>query len=170
MSEEWRQVTGFEGLYEVSSGGRIRSVPRKMVRSNGMPHTIPGKVLKQIVSKRGYYTVALHRTGRQHTKTVHRVFAEAFIPNPYNHPVVRHLNDNPLDNRIENLAWGTQRENTLDAIRNGTHRSWPGEKTNCAHGHPFSEKNTYRDPRGRRRCRTCRRADDRKRKQAQRVL
>lgn len=153
--EEWVPVTGYEGLYEVSSFARVRSLDRVHVTRGGITRRIRGRVLKQTISKRGYFTVALHNHG-QRTATVHRLVAEAFIPNPNKLPVVRHLNDSPLDNRLENLSWGTQRDNTNDAIRNGTHRSWTGEKTECIHGHEFTEENTYVDPSGRRRCRTCR--------------
>lgn len=58
---------------------------------------------------------------------VHRIVAEAFIPNPHNYPIVRHLNDDPADNRVENLEWGTQKDNHADCVRNGRYVSFSDE-------------------------------------------
>lgn len=152
-------MVGWEGLYEVSSLGRVRSLPRKVVRKNGSPFTVRGEVLKGTVSVRGYPVVQLYGAGEPERKNIHRLVAEAFISNPDNLPVVRHLDDNKVNNARGNLAWGTQSDNLQDAVRNGTHRSWMGEKTHCVRDHEFTVENTYVDPRGRRRCRTCRKID-----------
>lgn len=158
--EEWRPVVGYEGHYEVSSRGRVRSQDWDVVRKDGTSFRKKGRVLRPHLSKRGYLAVALHKSGRQQTRTVHRLVAQAFIPNPGDSPVVRHLNDVPTDNRLENLAWGTQSDNIKDAVRNGTHRCPARERTHCPAGHAYSEDNTYVDPRGKRRCRICRKRDD----------
>lgn len=160
-AEEWRPVVGYEGLYEVSSLGRVRSLDRVIMRSNGYPQPLKGVVLTPNLGKRGSYTVMLPTASGQRQVKVHRMVAEAFIPNPSGFPVVRHLNDDPTDNRVENLAWGTQSDNMRDAIRNGTHRTPWVRKSHCKRGHEYTDENTYTDPRGRRRCRTCRSADNR---------
>ncbi len=155
--EEWREVNGYEGLYEVSSEGRVRSLPRRVFRRNGSPFTVRGEILKGVVGVRGYPVVTLYGKGEPLRRTVHSLVADAFLPNPDNLPLVRHLNDVKTDNTVANLARGTQSDNIRDAVRNGTHRSAMREKTKCKWGHEFTEENIYVDPRGRRRCRTCRR-------------
>lgn len=167
--EEWRPVRNYEGLYEVSSFARVRSLDREHVTKSGITRRLKGRILQPMVSKRGYLVVALHNHG-QRTFTIHRLVADAFVPNPSNLPVVRHLNDSPMDNSLENLCWGTQGDNIRDAVRNGTHRSWPGEKTHCKWGHEFTLANTYVDPRGRRRCRTCRKLEHERIKSDKRSL
>ena len=157
--EEWRSVLGYEGLYEVSSLGRVRSLSRVVERRNGRAYTIPGRILKCTVSKRGYRTVTLYRNFTNSSRGVHQLVAGAFIPNPESLPVVRHYNDDKMDNSRENLRWGTQGDNIRDIVRNGNYRSYWGEKTECKRGHDYSDENTYLDPRGRRRCRTCRKSE-----------
>lgn len=102
-SEEWRPVKDFPE-YEVSSLGRLR-------RGDLVRKTPP--------SKNGYCALGLWRDGRAHTRNMHRLVAEAFLPNPTNLPVVMHLNDVRHDNRVSNLRWATQSENLKAAGRKG---------------------------------------------------
>lgn len=110
-------------------------------------------------SPAGYPVVRLNRDGGGATFMVHRLVAEAFIPNPGNLPVVRHLNDVKTDNRVENLAWGNWTDNMNDLIRNDRH--FQVTKTQCSKGHPFSGENlwlyTRKDGGVSRVCKECRR-------------
>ena len=109
--EEWRPVVGYEGLYEVSNKGVVRSLDRTINN-----HLYPGKVLA-IKYLKGY--AAVHLCDYQHRvkhKTIHRIVAEAFIPNPYNLPEVNHKDENPKNNFVENLEWCT----SLYNVRYGT--------------------------------------------------
>lgn len=133
MEEEWRPVVGYEGVYEVSSTGRIRRGDRELFGTDSD----------------GYRNVALCVGGVKTTNAVHRIVAQAFIPNPSGLPLVRHLNDIRNDNRVENLAWGTQSDNMYDAVKNG--RNHEALKTTCKYGHPFD-----RIERRQRVCLTCR--------------
>ena len=110
-NEIWRPVKGFEGLYEVSSLARVRSLDRAVLGINGSTRIIKGKILNQTVNAYGYYSVGLYRDGKGLNRRVHRIFAEAFIPNPENKPCIDHINRDTKDNRIENLRWCTQKEN-----------------------------------------------------------
>jgi hypothetical protein len=103
--ENWRPVVGFEN-YEVSDKGRVRN-------------TGTGRVLRPGPHWQGYVMVTLYRDGQRHTRTVHRLVALAFIPNPENYPVVRHGDDVPDNNCVNNLLWGTQLDNMEDADKNG---------------------------------------------------
>lgn len=85
---------------------------------------------------------------------MHRLVARAFL-GPTDLPLVRHLNDDPSDNRLANLAYGTSSDNALDSVRNGTH-AW-ATKTHCPKGHPYDEANTILKAGGRRNCRECHR-------------
>lgn len=107
----WRPVKGFEERYLVSNLGRVYKVLRTSVknaahRRRGIRETRLGDFyLKPSFTSRGYYRVNLHFRGMQTTKLVHRLVAEAFVPNPSGFPKVTHCNGNRADNRASNLQW-----------------------------------------------------------------
>lgn len=162
--EIWKPVVGYEGSYEVSSLGRVRSLPRTVMRRNGSPQTWPGKILTQS-SNRGYKLATLSVPGEGHrTLKVHQLVARAFHGEPEPGQEVRHSNDVRDDNRAENLLWGTRYENMQDAIRNGAFGS---SAQMCKNNHPRSPENrlAYRGRTGQTlyTCRECRRDQDRRR-------
>ena len=97
IGEIWKPVIGYYGLYEVSNFGRVKSI--------NYNKTGKERLMKQVVNKQGYYQVTLHKNGSMAAKKVHRLVAEAFIPNPNNLPCVNHKNEDKTDNRVENLEW-----------------------------------------------------------------
>ena len=104
MSEQWKPIKGYEGIYEVSDLGRVRSLPRMLTDSKGRRHPVPMKMLK-MHDRKGYDSVTLHDMGRKAIMSVHRLVAMAFIPNPDNLPVVNHRDENPKNNQVSNLEW-----------------------------------------------------------------
>lgn len=145
--EEWRPVPTWEGLYEVSSSGRIRSLPRVRGRRSW-----PGCVLQGAPRHRGHLVVSLRDAPRHDNVYIHRIVAEVFIPNESDDPFVLHYDDNPENNAVSNLRWGTPKGNAEDRSRNGGDRN--SQKTHCPQGHSYNEENT-RVSRGSRFCRTC---------------
>lgn len=103
--EEWAPMVGFPNYY-ISTHGRATHYDEPLT-----PHEY---------NKYGHSEYRMYKNKRQYAKGVHVLMAEAFIENPNNYPIVRHLDDNPRNNYIENLAWGTRKDNTQDSIRNGT--------------------------------------------------
>lgn len=112
--EIWKSIPSYEGLYEASSLGRIRSVPHtvKHPRNNTMDYQRNGKIRKPRYDKNGYAIINLCKDGVIKTHKVHRLVAEAFIPNPDNYEQIDHINCKVYDNRIENLRWCTTQQNT----------------------------------------------------------
>lgn len=155
--EIWKPVVGGEGYYEVSSWGRVRSLDRVVVRSNGRQLTVRGRILKPGTNKYGYPQVVLCVGGVEKTRTVHRLVAEAFIRPCRKGEVVMHADDNPLNNHLSNLSIGTQSENIQQCVDRGRYRNGHSEKTRCPAGHEYAGENLYIYRDGRRECRECNR-------------
>lgn len=122
--EEWKDVRGLEGYYQVSNHGRVRSLDREVVNNrNGGMRFIKGRSMKLTESKgRGdgkqYLVVNLRKKGWSKVHLVHRLVAEHFIPNPQNLPTVNHINGDKHDNHFENLEWCSYLDNNIHALEN----------------------------------------------------
>jgi len=117
MQEEiWKPVIGYEGLYEVSNLGRVRSLPREVSHfEKGQKYIRDGRVLKYGHGhgrRYKYLFVCLCKDQQRSMKRVNRLVAEAFIPNPDNLPMVNHKDENPSNNRVDNLEWCTAKYNS----------------------------------------------------------
>lgn len=104
--EQWKDVVGYEGLYEVSNLGRVRSVDRQ-IKYKDSYRTVKGIYIQQLYEPYGHLFVRLCKEGKKKQMYVHRLVAQAFIPNPDNLPCINHKNEIPDDNRVENLEWCT---------------------------------------------------------------
>ena len=115
MTEEvWRDVKGYEGLYQVSNMGRVKSLGRK----DRFGRVIKERILEPAVTHNGYLRVGLHVDGKRKMLRVHRLVCEAFHENPDNKPEVNHINEAKTDNRACNLEWSTRTENCNHGSRN----------------------------------------------------
>lgn len=149
--EVWLPVPGYEGHYEVSNLGRVRSLDRRVALKNGRYRAQRGRVLMASAGD-PYRKVNLKVGGTQSVRSVHGLVAEAFSGPRPDGQEVRHLNGNPTDNRAANLAYGTHSQNICDAVQMGRHNNIA--KTECPRGHAYSKENT-RIYAGRRFCRQC---------------
>lgn len=137
--ERWLPVVGFEGLYEVSDHGRVRSVDRFVTLTNHPTlkgRTMKGRVLYQKLNRPlagGNYKrkqVALWKNNQEYTKNVARLVADAFLPNPHSFDWVLHLDDDATNNHASNLQWGDQTENVRQVVerqrmpRGAKHHNW----------------------------------------------
>lgn len=113
--EEWRKIQGYEGLYEVSNLGRVRSIDRIAHRVDGIDMFRAGKMLTTRKKDNGYIYIDLWKNNKAKLAYVHRLVATAFIDNPNELPVIDHLNCDRADNRPENLEWVTITENSRRA-------------------------------------------------------
>jgi len=114
--EIWKDVIGYEGIYEVSNLGFVKRVSK----TRGVNLKYRGEYyLNAMDNGKGYLRVKLSNNGYSKRVMLHRIIAEAFIDNPNNKKCVNHINHNRKDNRIENLEWCTHSENTLHAVKHG---------------------------------------------------
>ena len=113
MTEEWRPVVGYDGSYEVSSMGNIRSLDRL----NGRGRWLKGRLIKIGMTRNGYMRCCLCIKGERTHYYVHRLVAQAFVTNPDGKPQVNHINEIKADNRASNLEWVTSRENSVHGTK-----------------------------------------------------
>lgn len=167
MTESWRTVPGYEGLYEASDRGRIRSIDRIVPHPVQGSHRRRGLVLKQVPNN-GYLFVKLSRDGVAPTLGVHTVIALTFL-GARTGPHIRHLDGDSTNNVPSNLAYGTVAENTADRKSHGTLANPYRDRTHCKHNHEYTPENTvlrFRPNTVERVCLACRKAAHDRRKAA----
>lgn len=127
--EEWKTINGFEGCYEVSNKGQIRSLDRWVANTASSSRFLKGQIIKPFIQANGYADVKLAAKGKKTTHYIHRLVATAFHGPGKPNDDAMHLDGNKINNIPQNLAWGTRKENVADGIRRGV---WAhGER----HGH-----------------------------------
>lgn len=153
--ERFSPVIGYEGLYEVSDQGRVRSLTHIINGPYGVSRIRPGRILKPSWTT-GYASVVLCRNGTRQPRKVHALMLEAFVgPRPEGMSAC-HGDDDATNNTLGNLRWDTHDANMADKVRNGRTRNGNAGKPECKRGHSFTPENVYVDTRGSRRCRACR--------------
>lgn len=160
--EIWKDVVGYEGLYQVSSSGQVKRVPRTMKNVNGRFSKVPGGLRKQKIQSNGYLTVNLSKDNKVKFHLTHKLVAEAFLgPRPEGADIC-HNDGDKKNNCVSNLRFDSHSENCNDRARHGVCHS--ASKSKCPRGHDLDLKgNNGSDPRslakGWRKCKACSRAD-----------
>jgi len=114
--EFWKDVKGYEGLYQVSNYGRIRGLDRMVGYRKGKKRCWKGSIKTPTARKNGYLKINLYKNNMSVTREVQRIVAEAFIDNPMNKEQVNHIDGDKKNNHVENLEWVTQSENVLHSV------------------------------------------------------
>jgi hypothetical protein len=121
--EQWTDLIGYLGYFKISDLGRVLSLDREIIHSNGRRTNFKGRILKNHISKRGYYITDVTINKLKKTFNIHRLIAIHFIPNPLNKEQVNHKDSNPLNNSINNLEWVTNLENSCHRVKSRNYSS-----------------------------------------------
>lgn len=119
MKEIWKDIKGYENIYQVSNLGRIKTLDKYVNCLYGQKRLIKEKIIKTFKNNNGYFITSLYVNSKSKKFLVHRLVAEAFIPNPDNKPQINHIDGNKENNCVDNLEWVTQSENELHASKFG---------------------------------------------------
>lgn len=128
--EKWKPVVGYEGLYEVSSNGSVKSIDRVLIDRIGREKLFKGRILSTHLDRYGYPICKLWRDGKGKNYTVHRLVALSFLGNENNKPQVNHIDGNKINNSIDNLEWVTNSENDIHAYDLGLRSTRKGVDCN----------------------------------------
>lgn len=130
IKEIWKDIPNYEGLYQASNLGKIKSLTRIVNRRGNTTRTVFEKILITMSDGKGYRLVNLNKLGVTKMYTIHRLILSTFVKNIENKPQVNHINGIKNDNRLVNLEWVTISENGFHAYKNGLQISAKGEKAN----------------------------------------
>ena len=142
MKEIWKDLSGYEGYYQVSNKGNVRSLDRIVSNNN----KINGKIISHWISKEGYRRVNLYMGSKYRTFFIHRLVASHFIPNPLNKTYIDHIDTNPNNNCVSNLRWCTEKENSNNTLTIKHKKdaskasSWKANKTKIERGRKTAPK------------------------------
>lgn len=123
QKEIWKDIKNYEGRYQISNMGRVKSLFRKVKTVSGYYITVQEKILKQTVDNTGYYVVSLWKNNKHLRAHIHRLVAETFIFNHNNKPFINHIDGDKLNNNVSNLEWCTPKENNIHAYQYGLNPS-----------------------------------------------
>lgn len=128
MNEKWKAIEGYEGRYEISNLGKVKSLPKR--KGKGRGYIRPTQMMTLAKDKNGYYVIGLRKYRQKKCLLkVHRLVAKAFIPNPENKPQINHKNGVKDDNKVGNLEWVTSGENCRHAYKTGLQQKRKGEQS-----------------------------------------
>lgn len=116
---EWKPIADFEGMYEVSEIGEVRSLPRQTIYVDGRVGNHKGRLIALQTNHKGYLHTSLSKDCKKYRRLVHRLVADAFVQNPENKPQVNHIDGDKLNNHYSNLEWVSNDENEIHANENG---------------------------------------------------
>ncbi len=144
QKEEWKAIKGYEGYYEISNLGRVKSVERVVTNNqNGGVRVVPEKILRSTDNGNGYKIVGLRKKQKRKNFYIHRLVAEHFTENPEKHNCVNHKNFKKYDNTAENLEWCTQKENIYHSIPN-MRKPHSSTKSKTGHKYIYVKNGKYR--------------------------
>lgn len=130
MFEIWKDIMGYEGLYQVSNKGRIKGLDRMGGHNLGGLRKFKGGIKKSVIRSTGYPMIMLYKNNKCKNYYIHRLVAQHFILNPENKPLVNHKNGVKTDCYVENLEYSTYSENLLHAYKTGAHKPRKRNKEN----------------------------------------
>ena len=130
--EIWKPVKGYEGRYEVSNMGRVKSLGRYRYGKKGGTYAVKERILSNTICGAGYHRICMFMDGNRDYNLVHRLVAENFIPNTNHKDQVNHIDGDKWNNKVSNLEWVTQSENMIHSYKNGLHKKQKGSKRYCA--------------------------------------
>ena len=132
MNEEWRDIPDYEGWYQVSNLGNVRSLDREIIYSNGKVYKQKGRKLKSTLKKTGYYYVSLSKNNTKPKFDVHRLVAITFLENINNYNCINHIDGDKCNNNVSNLEWCSYSYNAKHALEIGLNETMKGERNGAS--------------------------------------